>query len=735
MSEQPIDVRITREDEPGGVAGGDPGGADRLTRVDPPGVRFADPSARTRSDCTEDPPAHHLPRVLADQFSFVQPLGAQGGQGRVALYQDAEGRQFVIKVYRAQPSTSEVWRLWQEAQTETEYVIRLVDSHLEDDRAYEVTAYAPGGSLADRSRRAWPFTPADVERVVRQLTAVLRHIHTGLSQRLVHRDLAPGNVLVRSEDPNDPIEVGITDFGVAVAQWETYAPAGVAGTPAYAAPETAFGQSSPARDWWSLGMIALELLQGHHPFEVHGQLLDDNAVGLEIGARAVPIDEEVDDRWQLLFRGLLTRDPRRRWNHEQVERWLEGEKPPVDDDPVVINICHRTPFPIGSGVVYTPGELAGAIAANWAHGAALVIGRQWQDLRVWAASISTELDATLEEVERVFVVPRRPVDRAVAELIVRLDPDGPPLFRGEAVDEPGLSRLAASASTSGTAEAEVADTLDALYTSGSLRAFARLPGCARLALLDEQWHRWVEIAEQAATEAVGSVDTVPEAQLLRGLLLGAAIDRTAEAKLARQAATLLDRRNRRVGWFRGLAEAAKPPDAAARHAVMILASQLLEDPAYRVPPEVRDEVRRRVQALRNRTTGGRSEDRRQLTATRVRSRVRAASPAAVAVLTYVGLVLVATIGIGASTTSVEGLLSGGLLLAAGGCLAFGVGRPQHRLSNALLGGWAGTCVGLALAVVAGSAVGLLVGPSAGWPAFWVMWVATVVTGTALGAVE
>lgn len=148
----------------------------------------------------------------------MRPLGAQGGQGRVALYQDAEERQFVINVYRAQPSTSAVWRLWQEAQTQTEYVIRLVDSHLEDDRAYEVTAYAPGGSLADRSRRAWPFTPADVERVVRQLTAVLRRIHTGLSQRLVHRDLAPGNVLVRSEDPNDPIEVGITDFGVAVAQ-------------------------------------------------------------------------------------------------------------------------------------------------------------------------------------------------------------------------------------------------------------------------------------------------------------------------------------------------------------------------------------------------------------------------------------------------------------------------------------------------------------------------------------
>ncbi|MGH3885836.1 MAG: protein kinase domain-containing protein [Pseudonocardiaceae bacterium] len=740
----PINSAVTREDEPGDGAGGN-GGVEPVTRADSPGFHFAKPSARTRSDDPADRAGHapghdYLPGALAQRFSFVRLLGPQGGQGQVALYQDNEDRdrQVVIKVYRAQPATPEVWGLWEEAQDATGYIVRLVECHLEDDRAYEVTDYVPGGSLADRDGRARLLPPADVERVVRQLTAALQYIHTGLSQRFVHRDLAPGNVLVRS---TDPLEVAITDFGVAIPQRETYIASGVAGTPLYAALEAWFGQSSPARDWWSLGMIALELLQGHHPFEVPGRVLDDNLLGSEIGARAVPIDDQVDDRWRLLIRGLLTRDPRRRWNHEQVQRWLDGEAPTVEEEEesAAVNFRRGTPFPVGNAVVYTPQELAGAIAANWAHGAALVIGRQWQDLRTWAAVSSPDLDATLAEAERVFVIPRLPVDRAVAELIVRLDPDGSPVFRDQAVDEPGLVRLA-TAAASGTGEPAAAETLDALYTSESLRASARLPGCAGLALLHEQWHRWVEIAEQAATEAVGSLDALPEAHLLRGLLLRAAMDRTAEEGLARQAAILLDPRSRRVGWFRRLAEAAQPPDAAARHAVMLLASPLLEDPVHRGSIQVSDQVRQRVRALRAQAGAPSPKKRPRSFASQLRPRLAAARTArtrtaVLAGLGYAVLALLAAIGIGASTAAVEGLLSGGLLLAAGGCLAFGLGRRQHPLANALLGGFAGTCVGLALAAIAGPVVGLLAGPSAGWPVFWMMWVVAVVAGTALGAAE
>lgn len=742
---------ITREDEPGGGAGGNGGaglngGAERITRADSPGFRFAQPSARTRSDDPADRAGDalghdYLPDVLADRFRFVRLLGPQGGQGRVALYQDTDDRQVVIKVYWAQSATPEVWCLWQEAQEVSGHIVRLVECHLEDGRAYEVTDFVPGGSLADRDGRAWPFPPADVEAVVRQLTEALRCIHTGIHQRFVHRDLAPGNVLVRSAGLVDPLEVAITDFGVAVPQRETYIARGVAGTPAYAAPEAWFGQSSPARDWWSLGMIVLELLQGHHPFEVFGRVLDDDLLGSEIGARAVPIDEQVDDRWRLLIRGLLTRDPRLRWNHEQVQRWLDGDHPDVaaQPEPAEMNFRRGTPFPVGNSVVYTPQELAGAIAANWAHGAALVIGRQWQDLRTWAAVSFPDLDATLADAERVFVIPRFPVDRAVAELIVRLDPDGSPIFREHAVDEPGLIRLATSAA-SGTGEPAATETLDALYTSGALRAFARLPGCHPLVSLDVQWHRWVEIAEQAATEAVGSLEVLPEVHLLRGLLLRAAMDRTAKDELAGQAALLLDPRSRRLGWFRRLAEAATPPDAAARHAVMVLASPLVEDPVHRDSAGISDQVRQRVRALSARTGKPSPQKPLRLFASQLRSRLAAARTArtrtaTLAGLSYAVLALVAAIGIGASTAAVEGVLSGVLLLAAGGCLTLGVSRRQHPLSNALLGGCAGTCVGLALAAIAGPVVGLFAGPSAGWPVFWVMWVVAVVAGTALGAVE
>jgi len=80
-------------------------------------------------------------------------------------------------------------------------------------------------------------------------------------------------------------------------------------TLAYAAPESLSGQVSPARDWWSLGMIARELLTGRPPFLG----MSETAVVDHLATRAIDNDDLADPRLQLLCQGLLTRDPRRRW--------------------------------------------------------------------------------------------------------------------------------------------------------------------------------------------------------------------------------------------------------------------------------------------------------------------------------------------------------------------------------------------------------------------------------------
>ncbi len=106
-----------------------------------------------------------------------------------------------------------------------------------------------------------PLPPDDVMDVVAQAARGLAAAHRA---GLVHRDIKPGNLLVRSDGL-----VKITDFGIAHAADETSVtqPGMLIGTPAYLAPERVSGApASPATDLYSLGVVAYQCLTGQVPF-------------------------------------------------------------------------------------------------------------------------------------------------------------------------------------------------------------------------------------------------------------------------------------------------------------------------------------------------------------------------------------------------------------------------------------------------------------------------------------
>ncbi|HEY2957636.1 MAG TPA: serine/threonine-protein kinase [Actinomycetota bacterium] len=141
-------------------------------------------------------------------------------------------------------------------------IVPVLDHGRHGELAYVVTAYVEGGSrLEDLLGR--PLAPALACDLIGHVLGALAFAH---DHGVVHRDLKPANVLMSS--PTWPM---LGNFGVArMLGGDGQGPASrkVVGTPAYMAPEQAFGlPAEPRTDLYSAGVVLYEMLTGRVPFE------------------------------------------------------------------------------------------------------------------------------------------------------------------------------------------------------------------------------------------------------------------------------------------------------------------------------------------------------------------------------------------------------------------------------------------------------------------------------------
>ncbi|AIN99354.2 protein kinase, putative [Leishmania panamensis] len=164
-------------------------------------------------------------------------------------------------------------RLQASAGRRCSHIVKLYAFFADAQRCYAALEYADGGDLASHLFRQphQRLPEAQVRLIVHHVALALRDLH---ERHVVHRAVTSRNVLLSRDEADTTAKLG--DFAFAVqladgrARWLGEFEDALDGGPSLdsAAPEVICGHGwSCKSDMWALGVVAFEMLCGHHPFD------------------------------------------------------------------------------------------------------------------------------------------------------------------------------------------------------------------------------------------------------------------------------------------------------------------------------------------------------------------------------------------------------------------------------------------------------------------------------------
>jgi len=238
---------------------------------------------------------------------FVREL-AIGGTSSVYLAEsERAGEMVVLKVLRDSPTAgdehTQFTRFLQEYELISKVrhpnVVRIFDLGIADDHAYLAMEYFPRGDL--RSLIASGLDGSEALSYLAQMAAALEVVH---AVGVLHRDLKPGNIMLRADG-----SVALIDFGLAKhvqTDAEITATGEIFGTPYYMSPEQGHGQSLDERsDLYSIGVIFYEMLMRQKPYLAQSPM---GVIYMHANA-PIPLLPEPLRNYQQLLNKLLAKDP------------------------------------------------------------------------------------------------------------------------------------------------------------------------------------------------------------------------------------------------------------------------------------------------------------------------------------------------------------------------------------------------------------------------------------------
>ncbi|MBF6591703.1 MAG: protein kinase, partial [Ktedonobacterales bacterium] len=258
------------------------------------------------------------------QYQVVELIG-QGGMARVyKAYQPTLDRYVAIKVIPTRAESAQEHDFRQRFTTEAQLIAKLAHPHIvpihdfgeDGDWAYIVMEYVTHGTVRERLMQAeatrirlnllWSL------KVIEQAAEALDFAHAA---GIVHRDVKPGNMLLRTED-----YLLLSDFGIATilaARRASSFAGGSMGTPQYMAPEQAVpgGNVDGRADIYSLGVVLFQCVAGQLPFMADTQRALVMKHAHQPPPRPAALVPGLAPSVERIILRALTKDPNARYPH------------------------------------------------------------------------------------------------------------------------------------------------------------------------------------------------------------------------------------------------------------------------------------------------------------------------------------------------------------------------------------------------------------------------------------
>ncbi|MFO0742344.1 MAG: protein kinase [Labilithrix sp.] len=313
--------------------------------------------------------------VIAERFEIERRVSA-GGMSAVFRATDRQTGQIVaIKILYGRDEGEHRERLYREARVLEKLshpgIVKYVAHGELGDKPYLAMEWINGETLGKRLSR----TGLTMAESVRMVTRVAEILATGHAKGVIHRDIKPGNLILREQNTDDPvlIDFGIARIGLGASPLTN---TGVMlGTLGYMAPEQARGtkQLDARADVFALGAVLFKCLTGLPAFAGDDEIAILAKMLFEQPPRVRDFKKDVPPALDELIARMLSRDPLQR---------------PADGGIVAAELAGLGSFDTAGG--------AGHTRAAAAHGDVITRGEQ-RLVSVVAVAASAAVDVDSEE--------------------------------------------------------------------------------------------------------------------------------------------------------------------------------------------------------------------------------------------------------------------------------------------------------------------------------------------------